>query len=113
MAALCLTTSSLSFKSAPQNVRIDAGKIKLKVKYVKQKNFTFTLKHPFPYPCTFFPFPISLYSSPCTFFPISLYLVKHIKHKKAVISVTYRPSTFFPHIPVPFPIFLDLSSPYP
>ena len=43
MAALCLTTSSLSFKSAPQNMKIDMGKIKLKVKYVKKKNFTFML----------------------------------------------------------------------
>ena len=31
MAALCLTTSSLSFNSAPQNMRTDTGKIKLKL----------------------------------------------------------------------------------
>jgi hypothetical protein len=90
-------------------------KIKLKVKYVKQKNFTFILRPSAPYPCTLphipVPCPISLY-----LFPISLYLTKRIFHKKAFISVAYRRFTSFPHIPVPFPyfwtshpIFLDFS----
>src|SRR6266496_5615105 len=133
MAALCLTTSSLSFKSAPQSMRIDTVKVKLKVKYVKQKNFTFVLTpsapylcpffpislYPSPYLCPFFPislspspylcpfFPISLYPSPypCTFFPYPCTLRSAYSIKKALISVAYRRFTSFPHIPVPFPYF--------
>src|SRR5262249_116429 len=96
MAALCLTTSSLSFKNAPQNMRIDTGKIILKVKYGKQKNFTFILKYSSPYPCTFFPISLYLFPHIPVLFPISLYLTKHMLHEKAVISVAYSRSTFHP-----------------
>src|SRR5262245_57309594 len=129
MAALCLTTSSLSFNSAPQNMRIDTGKIKLKVKCVKQNNFTFILRYSSPYPCTFFP--ISLYLShiprlltpyPCTLphipVPYDAYVawkniyISHLQpfHLSSPYPCTFPISLdFSPHIPALFPISLDFS----
>src|SRR5215471_10053917 len=101
MAALCLTTSSLSFNSAPQNMMINIGKVKPKVKYVKQKNFTFILMHLTPYPCTFPHIPRLLTPYPCTFPHIPRLLTPypctfpHIPRLLTLYLCT------LPHIPVP------------
>src|SRR5215813_15430629 len=105
------------------------GQDKTKSEVCQEKKLHLYAELVFPISLYLFPrisvlFPISLYLFPriSVLFPISLYLAKHVKHKNAVISATYRHSTFHPislyfsHIsgpftpyPCTFPIFLDLS----
>jgi len=68
-------------------MRIDMGKIKLKVKYVKKKNFTFMLSYSSPYPCTLPHIPV--------LFPISLYL-SHISGPFAPYLWTSHPISLDP-----------------